>query len=335
VKNEPFLQDPWCRAFAERVRVSFRELFRGVEGVLLAVSGGVDSMALLGASASWPGAQVASLDHGLRPEAAGEVELVRAQAVARGLPFHTEKLVVDRSSGVEAGARAARYGALAAIARREGLRFIATAHTATDQAETVVMRLTRGSALAGAAGIVRRRDDGVVRPLLFASRADTERFVRTAGLPFVEDPMNADPAHLRVRVRSEVLPALVSAVGLHAIAGLARFAEVAAEDDAWLEAEATVALARCRGSSGLDRLALASLGAPIRRRVLARWLASNDVPLDAHHLHDALVAIDEERTVTLPGDRLLHVKQGSLTISTAPARLHGTSSSEHGRRQGD
>ncbi|MDX2014259.1 MAG: tRNA lysidine(34) synthetase TilS [Myxococcaceae bacterium] len=319
----------------ERVRISFRELFQGVEGVLLAVSGGVDSMALLGASTSWPGAQVASLDHGLRREASAEVELVRTQAQALGLPFHTARLEVDSTVGVEAGARASRYAALSTIARREGLRFIATAHTATDQAETVLMRLTRGSAMSGAAGILRRRGDGVVRPLLFAARADTERFVRTVGLPFVHDPMNDVPAHLRVRVRSQVLPALEAAVGPHAVAGLARFAELAAEDDAWLEAEATLALARCRVPRGLDWLAVTALGVPIRRRVLARWLAGHGVPLDARLLHDALVAIGEKRTVTLSGDRLLHINQGSLTISTAPARLHGTSSSEHGRGQGD
>jgi tRNA(Ile)-lysidine synthase len=335
VKNEPFAQDPWCRAFIERVRVSFRELIQGVEGVLLAVSGGVDSMALLGAAAHWPGAEVASLDHGLRPESASDVELVKAAAAHRGLTCHTERLWVETGPGVEAAARSARYAALHTIAKRRGLRFIATAHTATDQAETVLMRLTRGSSLTGARGLLERRDDGVLRPLLFATRADTERFVRAAGLAVAVDRMNADPSFLRVRVRQQVLPALEAAVGDHAVPALARFARFAAEDDAWLDEEAHGAFERCRIPAGLDAFAVASLGEPIRRRVVARWLAEVGVPVDAHHLHDALVAIGQRRTVTLPGDRLLHINQGSLTISTAPARLHGTSSSEHGRGQGD
>jgi tRNA(Ile)-lysidine synthase len=334
VKNEPFVQDPFSRAFAERVRVIFRELFQGVEGVLLAVSGGVDSMALLAASARWPGAEVASLDHGLRPESAGEVGLVRHEAERLGLPFHTEALALSGAVGLEARAREARYAALQAIARGRGLRFVATAHTASDQAETLVMRLSRGSALSGAAGILRQREDGVVRPLLFATRADTERFVRAMGLPFVSDPMNDDPSFLRVRVRRQVLPVLAAAVGPHAEGALARFAELASEDDAWLEAEAHTALERVRVPAGLDWLAVSALGPPIRRRVLARWLSASGVPLDAQLLHDALVAIGEKRTATLPGDRLLLVHQGTLTISAAPARLHGTSSSEHGRGRG-
>jgi tRNA(Ile)-lysidine synthase len=292
-------------------------------------------MALLGAAARWPGAEVASLDHGLRPEGADEVEVVGAQAASLGLPFHCERLGLAPGGGVEAAARAARYAALHRIAQRRGLRFIATAHTATDQAETVLMRLGRGSALSGARGLLRRREDGVVRPLLFATRADTERFVRVAGLPVVVDPMNVDPSFLRVRVRQEVLPALERAIGPHATPALARFAEFAADDDAWLDEEARRALDRCRVPAGLDWFAVTSLGAPIRRRVLARWLAEGGVPLDAHLLPDALVAIGEKRTVTLPGDRLMHITQRSLTISTAPARLHGTSSSEHGRGQGD
>lgn len=278
--------------------------------------------------------EVASLDHGLRAESAAEVQLVRAWAQKRGVPFHTRSLGLATGPGVEARARDARYSALLELAHTHGLGAIATGHTATDQAETVVMRLTRGAAGRGAAGIHAQRGDRVVRPLLFATRADTERYVAVRGLVAVADPMNDDVSFLRVRVRREVLPALERAVGPHAVPALARFAHYAAEDDAWLQSEALRGLERARlggGGSRLDLLAVRAMGAPIRRRALAAWLSEQGVPLDAHHLDDALTAIAEGRTATLPGDRVLLVERSHLSIGVAPARLHGTSSSDDGR----
>ena len=333
MKNDPIAEDRFLADFERRIALGFRGLGR----VLVAVSGGVDSMALAEAAfRSKASFEVASLDHGLRAEAAAEVELVRAWAQARGVVFHTRSLGLANGPGVEARARDARYAALLELARTQGLGAIATAHTATDQAETVVMRLTRGAAGRGAAGIHAQRGDRVVRPLLFATRADTERYVALRGLEAVADPMNDDASYLRVRVRREVLPALERAVGPHAVPALARFAQYAAEDDAWLQAEALRGLERARVSGGgsgsrLDLLAIRAMGAPIRRRALAAWLSEQGVPLDAHHLDDALTAITEGRTATLPGDRVLLVERSHLSIGVAPARLHGTSSSDDGR----
>ena len=276
--------------------------------------------------------EVASLDHGLRPEAAAEVLAVQRWADARQVPFHTRTLGLAAGPALEARSRQARYRALHEIALARQLSAIATAHTATDQAETVLMRLTRGAAGRGAVGIHAQRGDRVVRPLLFATRADTERYVQTRGLSAVEDPMNHDASFLRVRVRHEVLPALERSVGPHAVKALARFAQYASEDDAWLELEAARGLVRARlGDGGLDLLAVRAMGGPIRRRVLATWISEQGVEIDAHHLDDALVAITEGRTATLPGDRLLRVERGHLSIGVAPARLHGTSSSDDGR----
>lgn len=264
--------------------------------------------------------EVASFDHGLRSEAGAEVELVRQWAAAHQVPFHTRSLGVLPGAGLEARARAARYEALHEIARERGLATIATAHTATDQAETVLMRLTRGSAGRGARGVQAQRDDGLLRPLLFATRADTERYVRELGVGVVQDPMNDDRAFLRVRMRHEVLPVLEQVVGPHAIPAVARFARYAAEDDAWLADEAVIAFERIRTEAGLDRLGFRSLGRPIRRRVLALWFDALELPIDAHHLEDALEAIDEGRTATLPNDRVLIVERGSLSVCPAPAR---------------
>lgn len=274
--------------------------------------------------------QVACLDHGLRAESVGEVDLVRDWARARGVAFHTRRLALQAGPGLEARAREARYSALAEIARTHELERVATAHTANDQAETVLMRLTRGASLRGLAGIRAQRDDGVFRPLLFATRHDTRRYVELRGVPFVNDPMNLDPAFLRVRVRLEVIPALERAVGAHAVSSLARAARYAAEDEAWLAHDARVALERCRTAGALDRTAVLALGPPIRRRVVAAWLEEQGLDVDAHHLDDALEAIGALRAATLPDDRLLTVERGSLSISAAPSRLHGTSSRDDG-----
>jgi tRNA(Ile)-lysidine synthase len=266
----------------------------------------------------------------LRVESAADVALVRAWAVERGVPFHTRQLGLAAGPAIEARARAARYQALLEIARERVLGHVATAHTANDQAETVLMRLTRGASLRGVAGIQAQRVDGVFRPLLFATREDTRRYVRARGVPFVDDPMNDDPSFLRVRVRREVMPVLERVVGPHAVASLARAARYAAEDDAWLAQDASVALARCRVPAGLDRTAVLALGPPIRRRVVAAWLEEQGLPLDAHHLDDALEAIAALRTATLPNDRVLTVERGALSVSAAPSRLHGTSSRDDG-----
>src|SRR5678815_5519529 len=143
--------------------------------ILVAVSGGVDSLALLLTAARMAGGRtgVASLDHRLRPEAPAEVERVRELVRSLGLPFHTERLQLQPGPGVEARARTARYAALDRIARDHGYSAIATAHTADDQAETLLMRLARGSALRGAAAI-RAEAPRLVRPLLTIRRSQTE-----------------------------------------------------------------------------------------------------------------------------------------------------------------
>ena len=141
--------------------------------ILVAVSGGVDSLALLLAAAEVASERtgVASLDHGLRPESAAEVERVRrARALARRCRSTPSPWGCSAGPGTEARARAARYAALDRIARAHGYAAIATAHTADDQAETLLMRLARGSALRGAAAI-RAGGPRLLRPLLAVRRA--------------------------------------------------------------------------------------------------------------------------------------------------------------------
>jgi tRNA(Ile)-lysidine synthase len=173
----------------------------------LAVSGGPDSIAmLLLAHAAIPGRfEVATVNHGLRPEAAEECALVVAACDARGIPCEVLTVVVGEGN-VQEQARLARYAALAKWAAARGLAAIATAHHADDQAETLLMRLNRGSGVAGLAGI---RGSGVtpgggmrvIRPLLSFRRQELGQVVQAAGVATADDPSNADDRFDRVRIR--------------------------------------------------------------------------------------------------------------------------------------
>lgn len=272
--------------------------------------------------------EAATVDHQLRPESGAEVARVRELAASLGVPHHALDAPLPDTVGVEAAARAARYAALESLRRARKLDLVATAHTASDQAETLLMRLARGTSLAGAAAIHETRADGVIRPLLFATRREVEAYVAARGITVARDPMNADPTFLRVRIRQQVLPALEAAAGPGVERALARFSSFAAEDEAWLNVEATRALTLVRWAEDdtLEAEALSALGTPIARRVLALWLAGRGVPLDGELLEDALRAARDRATATLPGDRVLACSNGRVTVLPAPARLHATSS---------
>lgn len=174
----------------------------------LAVSGGADSMAmLLLAQAAIPGRfEVATVDHGLRPEAAGECALVQQASRKRGVPCELLQVAVGPGN-LQSQARAARYAALGNWAEDRGLSALATAHHIDDQAETLVMRLNRGSGLAGLAGVREvARLEGfhgfvLIRPLLTFRRSELRTVVDQAGERFATDPSNDDTNFDRVRIR--------------------------------------------------------------------------------------------------------------------------------------
>lgn len=205
----------------------------------IAVSGGPDSLALLLlGQAALPGrVAAASVDHGLRPESASEAAMVARVCAARGIP-HAVFTVQVASGNMQAEARAARYAALAEWAGQERLSAVATAHHADDQAETLLMRLNRGSGLSGLAGVRARRalSDSclLIRPLLGWRKAELEAVCVSAGVEPVRDPSNTDLHYDRVRVRG----ALDNANWLDPLA-LARSAGLLAEADAamkvWVE----------------------------------------------------------------------------------------------------
>jgi tRNA(Ile)-lysidine synthase len=300
------------------VIAALQEFFNAHVGkTLLAVSGGADSLALLTAAAAVAPERVgvASVDHGLRPASADEVKSVGRLAQALRLPFHSVALGLAPGPGMEARAREARYAALEEVRVAGGYALIATAHTREDQAETLLMRLARGSALRGA-GAIRAQLGHIVRPLLGVARADLEAYVAAQGLSPARDPSNVDPSLLRARVRAGVLPALVAAAGPAAVKNLAAFSARAAEDEAFLAEQASRALDRSRVEGGLDAVAVRSLPAPLRRRALVAWLFEAGVPASAVLLSAVEGALLRGGHCGLPGRRLLRSEGGLLRIAT-------------------
>lgn len=195
------------------VRRTLLEECGGLAGrsVLAAVSGGGDSQAMLSVLARLAPAVGFSLsahgvDHGLRAEAARELDLAEALAGRLGVPFARTRLTLDHGGNLQARARDARYAALRAAAATENA-LIATAHHATDRAETVLLRLLRGAGPRGLAVLAPRAHD-VIRPLVRASKQDVLLHLERHRLEFAEDPSNLDAAFLRVRVRREAMPLL-------------------------------------------------------------------------------------------------------------------------------
>lgn len=262
----------------ERLNAALAPYLRA--GCLLAASGGPDSTALMLAAAASRGPAaltVATVDHGLRPEARAEAEAVGRQADCLGL---SHRILVWTGpyprAGIQAAARAARYRLLAAHAAETGAAFLLTGHTLDDQAETVLMRLARGSGPAGLAGMRRERSltPGLVlaRPLLAFAKAELVAWCEAKAIAYQRDPSNADERFARTRLRQ--LRPLLEREGLTA-ARLARFAERAARDDDALRVIAADALARLASEEArrLDGRALAQLPEAIALRVLDLALA--------------------------------------------------------------
>lgn len=297
--------------------------------VLIAVSGGADSTALLVGTARVSErlgltVEVATLDHGLRPEAAEEVRAVERLAALHGLACHVRQLHLRAGASVEQRAREARYAALEAIRSERGLAAVATAHTASDQAETLLMRLSRGASLRGAAGILPRRGT-LVRPLLERTREELEAFLREQAVSFVVDPMNVDRRLFRSRIRHEVLPALSQAAGFGVTERLASFARLAAEDDALLGEMADTAWRRLVLPDGsLDAVGVRALEPPLRRRVLSRLLAQAGALVDDATLGRVLDAVEQGRSATLSAGLQLRAAGGSVRCVRPRGAPRGT-----------
>jgi tRNA(Ile)-lysidine synthase len=279
--------------------------------VLVACSGGADSLALLAAAVfearerPWPVVGV-TVDHALRDDSSEVATRVVGQMAALGAD-ETAAIrvsVTAEGQGLEAAARQARYAVLEEIAERFGSTTVLLGHTRDDQAETVLLGLARGSGARALAGM--RREYGVfLRPFLGVTREQTEAACREQGIEWWTDPANADPRFTRTRVRDVVLPTLEAELGPGVGAALARTADQLRQDVEHLDALAAAA------HDSLDRplpvVDLAALPAAVRTRVL-RLAALSAGARDAELFHEHVLALDAlvtdwhgQGAVDLPG----------------------------------
>ncbi len=289
----------------------------------LAVSGGADSLALMKLGAvAFPGrVQVLSVDHGLRPEAADECAAVAGLAAGIGVPHHILRLALEPGGNVQARARDARYAAMAGWCRAGGVPLLLTAHHADDQAETLLMRLARGSGLGGLSAIRAQADlDGVtlLRPLLGWRREALADIVRRAGWTPVDDPSNRDPAFDRTRAR-----ALVAATDWLSADRIAASAANLADAEAALAWAAARAFETRVVHSGAALL-LDPEGLPdeLKRRLLAQALGRLGSAPDGPALRRLLARLAEGGAGTLGPARADTLADGRWRVRAAPPRRH-------------
>jgi tRNA(Ile)-lysidine synthase len=331
-------------------------------GLVLAVSGGPDSMALMWLVARWrkgltrgPRLIAVTVDHGLRREAAREAREVKRVARTLDVPHRTLRWQGDKpKAGLPEAARIARYRLLAKAAKAAGASHILTAHTRDDQAETLLMRLLRGSGIAGLAAMASLSErDGVAlaRPLLDVAKAQLIATLKAAQLGFAEDPTNTDPLFTRPRLRA-LMPALAAEGG--DISNFARLAARLARANAAIElladgAEQYLALVGHAapprpapnlgeiGAKGqiFDARAFAALPEEIRLRLLMRAINrfGSEGPAELGKAETLLAALDRTFAETAKAGEatqsrlrqtlagaLVSLARGKIRIEPAPAR---------------
>jgi tRNA(Ile)-lysidine synthase len=316
--------------------------WKAAPAIVLAVSGGPDSIALMWLAARWrralargPRLIAVTVDHGLRSEAAREARDVKRLARSLDIPHRTLRWTGTKpKTGLPAAAREARYHLLAQAARKSGATHILTAHTRDDQAETLLMRMLRGSGIAGLAGMARETErEGVrlARPLLDVSKSQLIATLKKAKLGFADDPTNRDPNYTRPRLRA-LMPALAEEGGDSR--NLARLAWRLARANAAVEvmadgAERYLAL---RGSDpsrpGFDAAAFVALPEEIRLRLLKRAIdrAGHEGPAELGKLEALLtvlqraVAAGERRLKLTLAGALISLNGGRIRVEPAPPR---------------
>ena len=324
--------------------------WKAAPAIVLAVSGGPDSIALMWLVARWrrtlargPRLIAVTVDHGLRAEAAREARDVKRLARALDLPHRTLRWAGTKpKTGLPAAARSARYRLLAQAARASGATHILTAHTRDDQAETLLMRMLRGSGIAGLAAMARQSErDGVLlaRPFLQISKAQLVATLKKAKISFADDPTNRDPNFTRPRIRT-IMPVLAAEGG--DTRNLARLASRLARANAAVEvlvdgAERYLALReRQAPRSGFDANAFAAMPEEIRLRLLKRAIdrVGTEGPAELGKIEILLSALDGAVAEQAAGRRprlkqtlagaLISLIEGRIRVEPAPRRRRRT-----------
>jgi len=340
--------DPIGDAEADRL---FAELV-DESALVLAVSGGADSTALLYLLARWrkrhkpsPKLHAVTIDHGLRPQSRSEASGVKRIAAQLGVVHRTMRWAGEKPlTGLQEKARAERYRLLLAAAHKAGARCVITAHTLDDQAETVLFRLARGSGLAGIGAMARvshagfhgpvmrgaRGSPALVRPLLGVAKARLVATLHAAGIAHVEDPSNADPRFARVRWRK--LAPVLAAEGLTA-ARLVQLARRVRRNEAAIEAVVTAAFDRLgwrpqAWTIAFDARGLRDVPAEIALRLIGRAASEvgDEGPVElgkleslCESLADALDRSSPRFRQTLAG-AMVSLQRDRLIVERAPPR---------------
>jgi tRNA(Ile)-lysidine synthase len=329
-----------------------KSLFSGLEhfpALLLAVSGGPDSIALMVLAARWrqslkapPKLIAATVDHGLRKQSKREAASVARLARKLGLAHRTLAWRgVKPATGLQQAARAARYRLLGGAARAAGAAHVLTAHTLDDQAETVLIRMSRGSGMTGLAAMSRFAilpGDGrfrLVRPLLDIPKARLVATLRAVKIPFAEDPSNRDPRFTRARLRG-LMPALaqegLDARRLALLARRLKRADLAIEAAVDRAEENLAVRPSGSGSSGFDASGFAQLPAEIALRLLGRAVAKagDEGPVELAKLESLKTALDDAQNAgnarfrrSLAG-ALVTLAGGRIVVERAPPRRRRT-----------
>ena len=309
-----------------RATIARRGLLKGGETVVIAVSGGPDSLALLHALVRLApeldlSLHVAHFDHRLRDGSAADAEYVgRVAATLRVTMTIRAADMIETPKGMspEEIARERRYAFLEEVADMIGATRIATGHTLDDQAETVIMRALTGTGLRGLGGI-RPVLGRVVRPLIDVRRSETEVFCHALRLEPRVDPTNADPRFLRNAVRAELLP-IVEQRFPRGVEALARLADGAREDDALLDelAASALPLEPVEGGWRIDVSPLLRLHPSLQVRVLRAAAPLDSV--DVGRVLELARSGSSGDSVDLPAPLKARLEYGSLVIGRAPSR---------------
>jgi tRNA(Ile)-lysidine synthase len=308
--------------------------------LLVAVSGGADSLALAAAvefEAKKLKLKIAAavIDHGLQKNS----DKVAAQTLQRlsEIGFAeviVQKVKVGKAGGPEAAARTARYTALETIRQQTKSNFVVLGHTASDQAETVLLGLVRGSGSKSLSGMSEKTGT-LLRPLLGIERKTTEEFCKDSGIKFWSDPQNKDEKFLRVMIRYKVLPFLELLLGGSVAKSLIRTADQLREDDQYLDAQAAKSFknnARVVGSGiSFDAKTLSRLPTAILNRVIKKALDGFGGESSRAHVlavSDLVLSWHGQKPLALPGVRV--VRRGN-TITFEPNRRKVSGSGNRNR----
>lgn len=320
--------------FVSKVRFAIAEhaMIQKDSRVCAALSGGADSVSLLRALCELSGelgAQITAchLNHGLRGEESdGDERFCRDLCKRLGVPFYSRKIsvseLVQKHESTEEAARRARYAFFEEALEHFGSGVLATAHNANDNAETVLLNLTRGTGLLGLCGIPPVRELGalgklVIRPLLYITRGEVEEYLGSLGQEYVTDKTNLSEDYTRNKLRRRVLPELEN-INPSVAAVIGRMTDNLRADSDFLETLADKALSEAREGRGWNALAVSALPQPIKARAVRKILLQGGVEPSALRIDTAISLLSERSARFNPcKNRFFTIRKGICFVEKA------------------